>query len=250
MIVGSSGTITVTAPSGLIGGVVVVMSSASTAAGLLAVDAHANAHSPYPPSGIVASVTPTAIGEGAICVILGKGTGIQTGYAWGPAGYNFLDNAPYSGVAVLNVCGVLNPASGVAITGLAGLSGTPNLDSVSLIVKGTGSPVTLNITNPGTVTAEKLTIDFLGPIASPTITNTTNGTSVTINTTVAGTKHLLVDTGAYTALNDGTNVIGSVTHSGAVPFLTLKPGANTLQVSGAACTGSTLVTVSFAPAYL
>ena len=122
-------------------------------------------------------------------------------------------------------------------------------DAVGLILKGTGTPVTLNLTNPGTVLAEDLTLDFLGPIINPTVTNTTNGTSITINTSVAGTNHLIVDTGAFTALNNGTNVIGSVTHSGAEPFLTLAPGVNVLQVSGAAGTGSTLATVSFVAPY-
>jgi hypothetical protein len=69
---------------------------------------------------------------------------------------------------------------------------------------------------------------------------------------VAGTKHLIVDTGAFTALNDGANCIGFVGYTGPVgttSFLTLAPGANTLQVSGSGATGASLVTVSFAPGY-
>jgi hypothetical protein len=142
----------------------------------------------------------------------------------------------------------LYPSAGVGLSPTFGY-GSAAWNLVGAVIKGSGAAVTLNVTNPGTVLAEKLTLDLFGPIASPTITNTTNGTSVTINTSVAGTKHLIVNTGAFTALNDGANVIGSVTHSGAVPFLTLNPGINVLQVSGAACTGSTLVTVSFAPGY-
>ena len=124
-------------------------------------------------------------------------------------------------------------------------------DSAGAVVetRALGPPATLNLTNIGTATAEKLTLDFLGPILNPTVTNTTNGTSVTINENGSGYKHLIVDTGAYTAINDGNSVIGSLTHSGAAPFLTLNPGLNVLQVSGGSCTGSTLVTVSFAPPF-
>jgi phage-related protein len=147
------------------------------------------------------------------------------------------------------ICEVLYPASGAALA--YNWTNNPGgvWETAGLIVKGSGTAVTLNMTNPGTVLAEKLALDLLGPIANPSITNTTNGTSITINTSVAGTKHLIVDTGAFTARNDGSNVIGSVAHSGAEPFLTLAPGVNVLQVSGAACTGATLVTVSFAASY-
>jgi hypothetical protein len=60
---------------------------------------------------------------------------------------------------------------------------------------------------------------------------------------------LIVNTGTFSATNDGVNIIGSLTHSGASSFLTLSPGVNVLQFSGSGATGSTLVTVSFAPPY-
>ena len=243
---GTSGTVTVTAPSGLIGGVVVPLTGASTSAGLGAVDVHGNASAVYPAS-LALGLTPSAAWEGAIFATNGPfpafayptGTRITIGYSSNPF---------QSNVALF-----LYPTQSALLTpsvGYSGASGTFN--EAGAIIKGSGSAVALNITNPGTVTAEKLTLDILGPIINPTITNTTTGTSITINVIVAGTKHLIVDTGAFTALNDGANCIGFVGHTGPVgttSFLTLAPGANTLQVSGSGATGASLVTVSFAPGY-
>lgn len=241
--VGTSGTVTVTAPSGLIGGLVIPMQGASTAAGLSAINTNGNSNGAASPPSL--SLTPTAVGEGALYAFL-------TDSPYSPAPTFPVPNIStailYSGGAVGRVGQYLYPANGVALA-VAGVGNLPHWESAGAIIKGSGAPVTLSLSNPGTVTAEKIVIDCLGPIASPTIANTTNGTSVTINTNVSGTKHLIVDTGAFTALNDGANVIGNLTHSGAVPFLTLAPGPNVLQISGAACTGSTLVTVSFAPGY-
>ena len=242
---GTSGTVTVTAASGLIGGAAIPMTGASTSAGLGAVDVHGNT-SGSGAGNLGLSLTPTAAWEGAIFAALTADPYI--------AGYNPPFPSPYApifyGVRPVGEVGCyLYPTNGVAFTPQLGLSGGV-WEGAAAIIKGSGAAVTLNITNTGTALAEKLTLDFLGPIVNPTITNTTNGTSVTINTTVAGTKHLLVDTGAFTALNNGANVIGLVTHTGAAPFLTLNPGANALQVSGAACDANTRVTVSFLPPFV
>ena len=245
---GTSGTVTVTAPSGLIGGFVWPMVGASTGVGLAIIDVHGN-QSGTAPAAPTLTLTPTASFEAACFVSLGAYPNFlswPTGPGW------FANDEDYLGAGVGWFSGLVNPTNGVAIpaSGWRAPTGTATWQAVGAIIKGSGAAVTLNVTNPGTALAEKLTLDFLGPIANPTITNMTNGTSVTINATVAGTKHLIVDTGAFTALNDGTNVIGSVAHSGATPFLTLNPGLNALQISGAACTGATLVTVSFAPPWV
>ena len=244
--VGTSGTVTVTAPSGLIGGAAIPMTGASTSAGLGAIDVHGNGTGATPTMPTL-SLTPAASWGGALFTAISKDSTFPYLFSPTPALYGYV---PYLGVQVNPYAGFLYPTSGVAFTPIWGFSGTAGWNIVGCVIKGSGAAVTLNITNTGTATAEKLTLDFLGPIANPTITNMTNGTSVTVNTMVGSTKHLIVDTGAYTALNDGANVIGSVAHSGAAPFLTLNPGANALQVSGAACTGSTLVTCSFAPPFV
>ena len=244
--VGTSGTVTVTAPSGICGGAVVPMQGASTAAALGAIDAHGHGASAYPVLPTL-SLTPSAAGEGAFYAVASN---YPNYVIWNPAPNGTCFLVPYSSdPAALSATEVLYPATGVPVATSYGANGSPNCDIAGAIVKGSGTPVTLSVTNPGTTLAEKLTLNFLGPIANPTVINTTNNTFVTIATTVAGTKHLIVDTGAATALNDGSNVVGSVTHSGAAPFLTLNPGVNVLQVSGAACTGSTLVTVSLAAPY-
>jgi hypothetical protein len=107
----------------------------------------------------------------------------------------------------------------------------------------------VSITNSGTVTVEKLTLDLLGPVSNPTITNLTTGLSVTFSGNVASTKHLIINTGTYTALNDGSNVINTVTHTGGVPFLNLAPGINSLVVQGSGSDANTALTVSFYPAF-
>ena len=239
---GTSGTVTITAPSGLIGGFVMPMIGASVGVGLAAVDVHGHNSGTFPPTYTTLSLTPSASWEGALV----WGVGVAPSDPLYP-----FAQVLYLGGNSASAGAYLYPTSGTPLVMTApGYGNTGGWDVTGAILKtSSGAAVTLNLTNPGTALAEKLTLDFLGPIVNPTMTNTTNGTSVTINVTVSGTKHLIVDTGAFTALNDGTSVIGSVTHSGAAPFLTLNPGVNALQISGAACTGSTLVTVSFAPPY-
>jgi Siphovirus-type tail component, C-terminal domain len=115
------------------------------------------------------------------------------------------------------------------------------------------SPTTVTVTNPGTAYPHgpqgTLTLDLLGPIANPVISNAANGVSVTINVTVAAGTHLVVDCVAFTALNNGVNAIASVQHSGALPFMVLQPGANPLTVTGTGMTGATALTCTFTPAY-
>jgi hypothetical protein len=243
--VGTSGTVTVTAASGKIGGMVIPFSGASTGAGLLAVDAHGNQNGASGWSSL--GLTPTASWEAAIFAGLVSSPN-AIGYNI-PPNYSEAGFLSYSGIWVAAELGFLYPASGVSLVPQIGWA--PSWDVVGVILKtASGAAATLSLTNPGSVLAENINLDILGPIINPSITNLTNGSSFTVNTTVAGTKHLLIDTRLYTALNDGANVIGSLSHSSsATGFLTLSPGANVLQVSGSGCTGSTLVTVSFLAPY-
>jgi hypothetical protein len=110
------------------------------------------------------------------------------------------------------------------------------------------SPTALTITNPGSVASERVLFDFTGPISNPKVTNSTNGWYCECLVAVASGKHLLVDTGAWTALNDGLNAIGSIRHSGGLAFFRLNPGANVLSITSTAPGGS--LTLTYSPPYI
>lgn len=111
------------------------------------------------------------------------------------------------------------------------------------------SPTSFTLTNPGSAPGcYRLAFDFAGPIANPRVTNQDTGTTVAVLTTVATGSHLVIDCYAFTALLDGANVEGLLTYSGAVPFLTVAPGANHLVVS-ADTLGGTLTTQLY-PAFM
>jgi hypothetical protein len=254
--VGTSGTITVTAASAAIGGMAQPFTGASTAAGLLAIDVHGHNSAANPGSGnplMTLSLTPTAAGEAIVFVANqnNENIGFPDVLPSFPPG-NILYGINYTAGPSSPMCFFrwLNPTSGAAFNMSVDTNpATGGWATVGAVLKGTGVPATLSVTNPGTVVAEKVSLDILGPLISPTISNLTNGTSVTVAVTVASTKHLLIDTGAFTALNDGANVVGAVSHTGAAPFLTLSPGVNVLQITGSGATGSSLVSVSLAAPY-
>ena len=104
------------------------------------------------------------------------------------------------------------------------------------------------LTHPGTEegTDSIWTID--GPITNPRILNQNNGVYVEFLGTVAAGETLVIDTGAYTALLDGDNVIGSIRHSGARPWMVILPGGNNMRITGSAVGGS--VDYAFVPPYL
>ena len=245
---GTSGVITVT-PVGSCQceGTAYPLTGASTSAALAAVAAHGA--SGYIGTGNASlSLTPTADYQGALYVASGGITGGQGGGPYGAPSAPWVSTLNGGPNWAMYSSTYLFPPNGVALTASWPVGAVAELVGAIIKTAGAGSTA-LSVTNPGTVLAEKLTLDLLGPIINPTITNATNGTSVTILATVAGTKHLIVDTLAMTALNDGANAIGSVIHTGAVPLLTLTPGVNALTISGSGITGSTLLTVSFAAPY-
>ncbi len=126
----------------------------------------------------------------------------------------------------------------------------PYLYGADVVVTGAtpASPTDLAITHPGTVRGGKLLLDFAGPSANPRVTNLGNGQYVEALVTIASTKHLVIDTTAFTALNDGANAIGSIRHSGAYRFLEVDPGTQTLRVTATTPGGS--LSVTFQPPYL
>ena len=254
--VGTSGAVTVTAASGLIGGCVLPMVGASTAAGLSAIDAHGNASAAFPawPS---LSLIPTAAGEGAVALWLAT---YPSFYWLTRPGYITFSGIAYAADAALGLAGGwLNPTSGQSLAlGPDGWAGsTSNGEMVGAIIKGSNVPVTLNVTNPGDVSAENMYFDIYGPIINPTVSNPVTGTSFTVTATIAASQHLIVNTGDYTAYvtygglaPSVANLIGSLAHSGADPFLTLAPGLNALQVSGAGCNGASYFQAFVMPPFL
>jgi phage-related protein len=243
--VGTSGTITVTmGGSGACGGWAVSLAGSSTGAGLLAVDVHGNSTG----TGLVTlSLTPTALGEVAIYTAGIYGGSLPVA-PWVTA--PLLDG--FLGFAAADLDTYTCPPSGTALsaTWTGAITTYPQFAAGALIKTSGGATATLAVTNPGTVTAEKVVIDLLGPIVNPTVANLTNSTSVTYKGTVAGSTHLIIDTGTYTVLNAGLNAVGGISHMGAAPFLTLNPGVNNLAVYGSGCSGATLLTVSFAPPWV
>jgi hypothetical protein len=114
------------------------------------------------------------------------------------------------------------------------------------------SPTNWSHTNAGTVATHRLVLTFTGPISNPRLSNLTIdaglGFYVECLVTVDSGKLLVIDCGAFTALNDGVNAIGSVRHSGAFEFFRLVPGSNSLRVTATTPGGS--LAIGYAPAYL
>ncbi len=118
------------------------------------------------------------------------------------------------------------------------------------------------IVNPGDYTAahRNMTVQFVGPLTTPTLTNTsaTPPVAVTLNTTVAAGETVTLDCHAFTAASTvplltisgvaNYNRIAYVTHSGARQWMGLRRGDNQLRLNAAA--GSGHVVVTFQPPYV
>lgn len=115
-------------------------------------------------------------------------------------------------------------------------------------VSGQAASTSFSITHPGTVRTHHVYVTFHGPsgLTDPTITNNTNGTTFGLYGTWAGNHTAFIDCKAFSAVVDGGNVIGTLTHAGDFPFLVLEPGVNNLTVSA----GFSTVDVAFDPAYI
>lgn len=111
------------------------------------------------------------------------------------------------------------------------------------------SPTDFNLTHAGTARTWRGTLDLLGPIANPRITNQTNGVYVECLVTVAATKHLIIDLDAFTAANDGVGAGGSIRHSGDARWLVLDPGVNAIRVTGTGMTSATRLTTTVETPY-
>lgn len=92
-----------------------------------------------------------------------------------------------------------------------------------------------NITNSGNAPAG-YRLDFYAYSAPPgtytiAVANTTNGTGFTFVGSIAASKHLIIDTGAFTCLNDGANAYANLTPVKPTNWLTLEPGVNAMTLS-------------------
>lgn len=110
---------------------------------------------------------------------------------------------------------------------------------------GTGTQV---IVHPGTSRGWKAVFTFTGPCSNPKIVNAANGWTLQVLVTVPSGQSLVIDCSAWTALLNGTSVIGSVVHSGGFEFMMFEPGSNSLTVTGGGGSGAALTT-TFAPPY-
>jgi hypothetical protein len=111
------------------------------------------------------------------------------------------------------------------------------------------SPTDFVLTHPGSARGHRFTLDFLGPISNPRVTNLLTGVYVECFVTVAPTKHLVIDVSGFTAANDGVFAGGSIGHSGDFRWLLAEPGAQTLRVTGTGLTGATRLTTTFNPPF-
>lgn len=77
----------------------------------------------------------------------------------------------------------------------------------------------------------------LGPATNPTLTNSSNGLSITFNATVPSGQELIVDMGEQTATLEGANVFEYISGS----WLTLAPGTNRIAYTAANTTNGSVI---------
>jgi hypothetical protein len=118
------------------------------------------------------------------------------------------------------------------------------------------------IVNPGDYTAahRNTSVQFVGPLTTPTLTNTSTNppVAVTLNTTVAAGETVSLDCHAFTATStvpmlsisgaSSFNRIAYVTHHGARQWMGLRRGNNVLHLAATAGNGYAVVT--FQPPYV
>ena len=254
--VGTTGVITVNNGGNYSGGAAFALAGASTAAGALAIDVHGSVQVQNN-SPVSFTLTPSAAHElYFVGVKYGTNTGNGSAPVNGPLTWKWpWVTADLTGLTAAQrryyVSWYTDPPSGVALPYAFAYAPNDGNWVAGAIVKTTGGvAATLNVTNPGNVTAEHAVLTFTGPIINPTIVNATTGTSVTFTAPVAAGTTAVIDCGASSAINNGVNAIGALTHTGATNFLPFGPGVNALTVYSSGCTGATLLTVSFAPGYV
>lgn len=114
------------------------------------------------------------------------------------------------------------------------------------------NPFSMTVNNPGTVADHSPTITLTGPLENTLIRNLTNDVVLQYTGAIAGGEVVVIARvgGQWTALlDDVTNVIGNVSHTGASAFMVLEVGDNELEiVDDVATSGS--ITIGSYPAYM
>lgn len=115
-------------------------------------------------------------------------------------------------------------------------------------------PTNLTVTNGGTYTADKVTITLAcpsSPAALLTNPKVTIGSVWVKYTGVIGSgSTLTINTETFAATIGSTDVASAITHSGAVRWMTVPPGANTATVSADGISNTPTLTISFYAPYL
>jgi hypothetical protein len=96
------------------------------------------------------------------------------------------------------------------------------------------------------------TIKLNGPLTAPvTLSNGTNGVSVTVTASIGAGHNLVLTVGDYTAYTDtGASLLGNVNHSGARPWMLLMPGNNAMVLSTGNGGDGGNAQVQYQPGYL
>lgn len=102
------------------------------------------------------------------------------------------------------------------------------------------------VTNDGDVTARRMTLRFVGPLTNPDLYNDTDGVDavrLSLGTSIAGGDWVDVDAGSGTVVrhSDGANLIGTLTNSGAIEWMPLYRGENTLHLVAASGSGQVII---------
>lgn len=119
----------------------------------------------------------------------------------------------------------------------------------------TSSPQNVAVTNSGTYQAEKPTVTITGAITNPMLAYTWNTTSCWVKYTgvVASGETLTVNCNTFTATLGTVDVSGNMSHDGAIWWLVLPTGVNTVTVTGSAlgtAAAAPTITISFTAAYV
>lgn len=110
----------------------------------------------------------------------------------------------------------------------------------------TTSPKTITVANPGTYQSERAILTLAGPLTDPVLAF--GSTWVQWIGAIANGQTLVIDCGAFTATLGGADVSEWVRHAGALCWLPIPAGSNTLTVTSADLGGS--VTVAFYAPYV
>lgn len=93
-----------------------------------------------------------------------------------------------------------------------------------------GGSVDLVVPNPGTMWQDSATLTLTGTATQVLLTNLTDGPTLAFGGNLTG--GVVIDTGAWTAVRNGTvDVVGLVTHSGHPRWMPLRVGNTTLRVA-------------------